>query len=331
MNVGAFWHKSKLEDETGIQRGLKGKFQSLLRGSEPLNCRQNSKNLVRLTQKWKIRVMNIKTLFIILVAVQLGPALHSRAGTYDVAADFSTNANPNGVWSYGYATTLGGSLILYTNNSYSTASVIGWWQDIYLGAPGLFYNTTDHATTAGDGTPNLAPHQACFHPGPNNEYCIYRFTAPAAGNYQLQAAFVGADIVGTSSDVHVLVNDSPIFDGLVNGFGPGTGPSFNTNLMLQANDRVDFAVGYGGNNFFYDSTGIQATLTSSPELSVQFVSAGQARFSWPTNFSGFTLESATNLAAATWITVTNAQITLEQQFTVTVDASLPQQFFRLHK
>ena len=275
--------------------------------------------------------MNIKFLFIILVAVQLVPALCSRAGTYDVAADFSTNSNPNGVWSYGYATTLGGSLILYTDTSYSTTSVIGWWHDISLGAPGLFYNTTDHATTTGDGTPNLAPHQACFHPGPNNEYSIYRFTAPAAGNYQLQAAFVGADIVGTSADVHVLVNNSSIFNSLVNGFGPGTGPSFNTNLVLQANDRIDFEVGYGGNGFYYDSTGIQVTLTSSPKLSVQSISAGQAQFSWPTNFSGFTLESATNLAAAAWITVTNALISQGQQFTVTVEATLPQQFFRLHQ
>lgn len=275
--------------------------------------------------------MNIKILFIILVAVQLGPALHIRAGTYDLVADFSTNSNPNGVWSYGYATTLGGSLILYTNNSYSTASIIGWWQDISLGAPGLFYNTTDHATTAGDGTPNLAPHQACFHPGPNNEYCIYRFTAPAAGNYQLQAAFVGADIVGTSTDVLVLVNDSPIFNGLVNGFGPGTGPGFNTNLVLLANDRIDFEVGYGGNNFFYDSTGIQATLTSSPKLNVQSISGGQVQFSWSTNFGGFNLESATNLTAPAWTTVTNVLISQGQQFTVTVDATLPQQFFRLHK
>jgi hypothetical protein len=275
--------------------------------------------------------VNIKFLIAIVVAVSFASTGRVLAGTYDVAADFSTNANPNGVWSYGYATTLGGSLILYTDNSASTASVIGWGHNISLGAPALFYNTTDHATTAGDGTPNLAPHQACFHPGPNNEYSIYRFTAPAAGNYLLQAAFVGADIVGTSTDVHVLVNDSLIFDGSVNGFGPGTGPSFTTNLVLQANDRVDFEVGYGGNNFLYDSTGIQATLSSSPKLSVQPGSAGHVQFSWSTNFSGFTLESTTNLAAPTWITATNAWSRQGQQFTVTVDAALPQQFFRLHQ
>jgi hypothetical protein len=284
-----------------------------------------------LTGKNENRAMNIKFFIVMLVAAQLALTWGIRAGTYDVAADFSTNSNPNGVWSYGYATTLGGNLILYTDTSYSTASIIGWWHDISLGAPGIFYNQTDHATTAGDGTPNLAPYQAVFHPGPNNEYSIYRFTAPVAGNYQLQAAFVGADIVGTSSDVHVLVDDSPIFNGLVNGFGPGTGTNFSTNLVLQANDRIDFAVGYGGNGFYYDSTGIQATLSSSPQLRIQPLSTGQVQFSWSTNFSGFTLESATNLSAAEWIAVTNSLVNQGQQFTMTIEAALPQQFFRLHK
>ena len=33
----------------------------------------------------------------------------AQAATYDVSNDFSTSSNPNGVWSYGYETTLGGS------------------------------------------------------------------------------------------------------------------------------------------------------------------------------------------------------------------------------
>lgn len=274
--------------------------------------------------------MIIRFIIVLFGAGQLTLALCVRAGTYDIAADFSTNSNPNGVWSYGYATVLGGNLILYTDTSFSTPSVIGWRNNISLGTPAVFYNRTANTTTIGDGTPNLGPHQACFHPGPN-EYSIYRFTAPAAGNYQLQAAFVGADVGGTTTDVHVLLNDSSIFDGSVNGFGPGTGPSFSTNLMLQANDRIDFEVGNGNNGYFNDSTGIQATLTSSPRLSIQPVSAVQTRLSWSTNFAGFSLESATNLPAAAWIPVTNLTAIQGQQFTVTVDTTAPQQYYRLRK
>jgi hypothetical protein len=205
--------------------------------------------------------MNQRFLSLLFIVGQLALALCVRAGNYDVAADFSTNSNPNGVWSYGYATNFGGSLILYTDNAFSTASIIGWRHNISAGTPAVFYNRTGDTNRIG--TPVLSPHQACFHPGPDNEYSIYRFTAPAAGNYQLQASFVGADSVGTTTDVHVLLNDSPIFSGSVNGFGPGTGPSFSTNLVLKANDRIDFEVGDGPNDYQYDSTGIQATLTSS--------------------------------------------------------------------
>ena len=205
--------------------------------------------------------MNQRFLSLLFIVGQLALALCVRAGNYDVAADFSTNSNPNGVWSYGYATNFGGSLILYTDNAFSTASIIGWRHNISSGTPAVFYNRTGDTNSIG--TPVLSPHQACFHPGPDNEYSIYRFTAPAAGNYQLQASFVGADSVGTTTDVHVLLNDSSIFSGSVNGFGPGTGPSFSTNLVLKANDRIDFEVGDGPNDYQYDSTGIQATLTSS--------------------------------------------------------------------
>jgi hypothetical protein len=34
----------------------------------------------------------------------------AQATTFDIHTDFSTASNPNGVWSYGYSTTLGGTL-----------------------------------------------------------------------------------------------------------------------------------------------------------------------------------------------------------------------------
>ena len=38
---------------------------------------------------------------------------------YDASEDFSLASNPNDVWSYGYSTTLGGELVLYTDNGTS--------------------------------------------------------------------------------------------------------------------------------------------------------------------------------------------------------------------
>jgi hypothetical protein len=102
----------------------------------------------------------------------------------------------------------------------------------------------------------------------SGEFGVYRFTAPAAGQYSLAWSFVGADLAGATTDAHVLVNNSSIFDGNVNGFGPGSGPSFTTTLTLAVGDRVDFAVGFGTdggpNN---DATGISAQLSAVPEPS----------------------------------------------------------------
>jgi hypothetical protein len=96
---------------------------------------------------------------------------------------------------------------------------------------------------------------------------VIRFTAPNAGSFALDSSFTGLDFVGpTTTDVHVLLDGSSIFNGIVDGFGAGSGPSFTTTLTLQKGDIVDFAVGYGTNqNYLFDSTGITATLSSVPE------------------------------------------------------------------
>ena len=94
-----------------------------------------------------------------------------------------------------------------------------------------------------------------------------RFTAPTTGIYDLSVTFAGADFVGpTTTDVHVLDNGISIFDGSVDGYGPGTGPTFSTGLVLNAGDTIDFAVGYGSNGSNrFDTTAISAQVSNTPE------------------------------------------------------------------
>lgn len=178
--------------------------------------------------------------------------------TFDVAADFTVDTNPNGVWRYGYATRRGGDLILYSDRSSSSGALGIWKNDIFLGCPNCFINLTD--AILNNGTQQLGPRMAGSHPGPNGEYSVFRFSAPSSGEYQLKASFEGADVVGTTTDAHVLLNDVPIFSGAVSGFGSASRIAFGTNLVLRVGDRVDFAVGHGGNGFYYDSTGVAASL-----------------------------------------------------------------------
>ena len=44
--------------------------------------------------------------------------------------------------------------------------------------------------------------------GPNDEYAMVQFTAPANGLYTIQGTFEGIDTVGTVSSVYLLVNNA---------------------------------------------------------------------------------------------------------------------------
>jgi hypothetical protein len=69
---------------------------------------------------------------------------------------------------------------------------------------------------------------------------------------------------------------------------------------------------------------------SIPRLTLSAPGNGQLQISWPTNFPGYTLESTTNLATPVWSGVTNGVTNPAGFFSVTIDTSLEQRFFRLH-
>jgi hypothetical protein len=200
------------------------------------------------------RVLSAAELQAIVAAGSAGKCVTPPSPAYDVAKDFSTNSNPNGAWTYGYSTTLGGAFIPHLERGL-WGPLEFWRTDIWLGVPGVYHNPG--SVTATNITAVLEPGQLAFHPGPNGEYCVIRFTTPTSGVYRVVGAFKGVDTHGTTTDVHIIAGGIPTLDGLVNGFGPGTGPAFDFTVTLGAGGIVDFAVGRGSNNeFSYDSTGI---------------------------------------------------------------------------
>jgi len=182
---------------------------------------------------------------------------------YDVAEDFSLDGNPNGVWSYGHTTTLGGTFVLYpysTNNWAGYSFMHAWYSGIsWDDSPQIMKNISDQRQIFG--TLDYLAGQTILHPGQNDEKSIARFTAPEDASYEIDATFEGRDYVwGTTTDVHVLVNGVSIFDDAINGFEDKA--SYNGTLSLNAGDTVDFAVGFGGNIFNGDSTAIDAVITN---------------------------------------------------------------------
>ncbi len=186
---------------------------------------------------------------IVLLALIAGGSGVAQAVTYDISADFSTASNPNGVWAYGFMA-LDGLFTPYDQPS--NESGLQFWRSSLevSGIPIDGNNPTDNFIGS------VPAHTAIFHPGANGEMSIFAFTAPSAGNYQLNATFAGLDSGGT--DVHILANGTPIFDAAITG---GNSPSFSQSLTLSQNDRIYFALGNGGNGSANDLTGINASLT----------------------------------------------------------------------
>ena len=206
-----------------------------------------------------------KTFFSLMIGIGLvctGAAVFGQT-QYSVADDFSLDGNPNGVWSYGYTATLGGTFALHP---YSTTSQWGygflsaWYSGIsWDDSPQILKNTSGDQQVFG--TVDYLPGQAILHPGQNDEKSIARWTAPADATFEIDATFEGRDFGwGTSTDVHVLVNGVSVFDDGINGFGDTA--SYNDTLSLNTGDTVDFAVGFGGNIFNGDSTAIDGTITN---------------------------------------------------------------------
>jgi hypothetical protein len=63
--------------------------------------------------------------------------------------------------------------------------------------------------------------------------------------------------------VHVLYNGLAIFDGKVAGFGEGSGPTYDSDVIsVSAGDTIDFTVGYGDDgNHGYDSTRLDSVVS----------------------------------------------------------------------
>ncbi len=184
---------------------------------------------------------------------------------HDPTADLSTASNPNGAWSYGYSDTLTSGFVPYTNNS-TPAGFEGlefWYWEGTGGSdvvPAVWRNPTPNPIDPAGG-PETEPGEAAFHPGPNGEYSWYRFTAPAAGDYDVYASFslmITGGCTGTT-DVRVVRSGTELAALTLND-GTEVPQSFSSVLALAVGDTLDFGVGMNGDNFNCDATHIDATI-----------------------------------------------------------------------
>ncbi len=183
----------------------------------------------------------------------------------DASADFSTSNDPNGVWSYGWSTTLGSAFTLDASNTtaaYGLTGLGGWFAGVSPeGVPSVLRNNTASPITLGSFT-TYQPGQLALNMN-GSQYSIVRWTAPSTGQFSITATFSGLSSIGDTSDVHVQTNGVSVFDSFVNGSPSPT--NYSATLTLVLGEHIDFAVGFGSNgNDHEDTTGLDATIMAVP-------------------------------------------------------------------
>lgn len=224
------------------------------------------------------------------LALTLAATNTSMAAVYSLADQFSSSNNGS-PWAYGYYTAAGTSTYFPQYSAASAGNPIEGYSDPSLPQTAVYGTPNDdHNISTSQfqsGTVVWLADQATFHPGQNGEFAFYRFTAPTTGSYSLTTAFSGRDFAGPTN-TEVLINvgsefNIPLFTGIINGYagdanraayGPSPNASFDSSLFLTAGENVYFSVGFdpagtrGSGPFYYDTTGVSATLVSGvPEPS----------------------------------------------------------------
>ena len=177
-------------------------------------------------------------------------------------------------WSYGYRSSLTGtSLSLFTSADHTNAndgnsSMQGF--DSGNATPKVVVNTgaSDVVFDFGFGNLNpIHPEEMDLHPGPNNEFSIVRWVAPATGSYLISAYWTDLDPLGTQfagvngATGAITLNGSILFDV---DFANNSGTSTSFTQTLNAGDIVDFLTGSQG-DYRFDDTGFDATISAVPE------------------------------------------------------------------
>ena len=225
--------------------------------------------------KGQIPIRNTSTIAA-LVALVVGTARLASA-QYDPSLMFSPTINPNGIWSYGFESVPLGSafnlLLAPVPIPSLPGPAIDSWQSPPLGNfMGVFYNGTaaiQTVTTSGSEISQFDPGMLAMNAGPNDEYAMVQFTAPANGIYTFQGVFQGIDTVGTVSSVYLLENNVMVASGSVLGFGPGSDvPLSSGPFLLSVGDTLTYAVGGLTGNSMTALIDAQVSASAVPEPSI---------------------------------------------------------------
>jgi hypothetical protein len=227
--------------------------------------------------KFALKTLAPKLFTLGLMAAAAQPVL-AVTTFWDATADYSTatNTGVNGVWSYGQSASLNGALTLLPANGIvaGTTGLLNAWQtNVGDVVPG--FGKSGASGFTGFSTVKILADTLWMHPiAAVDSYVVLAFTAPSAGQYQVDASFWSEDsrLSGGTTDVHIGNAANSLLNSVVSlGYmaPPASYPTFSGLVNLAANETLYFSVGAGAETgstrHNWDSTGLQATVAAVPE------------------------------------------------------------------
>jgi hypothetical protein len=183
------------------------------------------------------------------------------ASVFDVRRDFSTNENPNGVWSYGWQEKLGGAFTLLTETRPASADngvPCEVWEFAHYTAPLLIhFPQANKETGLSDGgrgqyPPGTLLYYAAVDDSAPQNLATIRFTAPSNAVYRVATSVrtyldgpPGGDV-----DFHVAVNGHRMGGAFLR---TPSAAALVEKWELTEGSTVDFSVGRGADGHQYGS------------------------------------------------------------------------------
>jgi hypothetical protein len=216
------------------------------------------------------------------LALAVASTPSASANVYDAVNDFpvisplgTLPVSANGVWAYGFATTPVPPAN-FTPDPLSTTDYFGDGGSaagFYVpttGTPGTYPLPTVLKNVTGATIPveggTIGPWPAdllLMHPGPSGDYSVVQFTAPASATYVVNGEFLAMGNYSGVTDDSVYGPGSAL---LYTTTSLSTPHTFSLTETLKMGQSLDFAVGLGpSGEFYYDSTGFDATISATPE------------------------------------------------------------------
>ena len=198
-----------------------------------------------------------------LITPAAGLAAAPATTSWNVATDWVLGSNPTGPWSYGWSATRGGLFHQMTAHNPDSHIGVEDWAGPFPGAGGFFPHIGHNSTAVTLNYPCCisAAGGVYFHPGPQGQNAVIRWTAPAGGDYAIAASWAGVDRSGiTHTSPAVLHNGQVLFFTVLRGQAR---QSWNGSATLAAGDTLDFALDpHGDYSFGTTSARIQINLTT---------------------------------------------------------------------